>query len=120
MLWVVLAGVLLVGGCAALIGVTAFRAGNGADHAVNDFLNAAQHGDTAGALRFACPSATAQNVPSARSHSIVGVHVIDIDGKITADVTVDIVMMNGQTHRDDVLLERDAGAWLVCGVRRQS
>jgi hypothetical protein len=85
---------------------------------VNDFLHAAERGDSEKALRYACPSATAEDVPEARSHKVRGVQVTRSGGRTTAVVSVDLVLTNGETHHDAVFVEKDAGTWLVCGVQQ--
>lgn len=109
---------VVVSGCATFVGIKAWHAGSGADHAVNAFLDAAQRGDTTAALAHACPEATSADVPDVRSHHVRGIQVTRGDGRTTAQVTVTIVLADGTEHRDLVLVEKDGDRWLVCGVQR--
>jgi hypothetical protein len=134
-LWVVLAGVLAVGGCGALVatfGVRFYKEIDGAKVAVNDYLTAVEHHDTATAQGLLCDEAQTDAVTRAvdagiLQHHVVGVivqtsHTLGSDApdRKHADVTVDVTLAGGVRHRDVVDVAYEHQRWLVCGVIRSS
>jgi hypothetical protein len=132
-LWVVLAGVLLVGGCGAVLatlGVRGYHAMDDAKSAVNVFLTAVEHGDVAAAQALLCDEARPDAVQLAldshiTDHRVVGVVVQSNSGfgsdrpaHTSAQVTVDVTLAGDVHHRDVVDVEHEHGRWLVCGVIR--
>lgn len=118
-LWITL-GLLfvVVAGCSGVVAKVAYREIHGADMAVNHFLDAAEDGDTARALGYACPDWTVADVPTIRHHKVRSVNVHSGSGGATGEVTVDVTFPDGRRHRDVLRLEKHGGAWLVCDVQR--
>lgn len=128
----VLAAVLVVGGCAAVIGTVgyqAYRTIDGAKSALNDYLSAVERGDGPAAQRLRCdellPETFATTLePGIISHHIVGVGVSSGRGlgsdtpRSTATVTAEVTFGTGERRRDVFDLVRENGHWVVCGVQR--
>jgi hypothetical protein len=125
--------VLLFGGCAALVGtvgVHAVRQNNAARSAVDTFLTAVEHGDTATAQGLLCDQAQPDALQITLDSGIVQHRIVSVFVRRTsafgsggstresADVTVDVTLSTGIRHRDIVALEHQHGSWLLCGVTR--
>jgi hypothetical protein len=133
LVWVIVAGALTLGGCGAVVatfGVRVYHQMDDAKAAVNDFLTAIEAGDEPTAQGLLCDEAAPDAVQRSFGsgvvhHQVVSVFVRSTHGfgsdqsrRTSADVTVDVLLRNGASHRDVVDVEKEHGRWLVCGVTR--
>ena len=128
--WVIVASVLAVGGCGALIGtvgVKLYRQMDDAKNAVDDYLLAIEHDDLAAAQALVCdelrpdePQRTAE--AGLVAHRVIGAASVhsnfgsDEGNRTSATVTVNVTLAGGVRHRDIVDVEYEHDRWLFCGV----
>jgi hypothetical protein len=130
---VIIAAVLVVGGCGAVVatfGVKVFHEINGARETADDFLSAVERGDSAAAKALLCDEALPETVPEQLpfERQIVSYRVRDVavrrssgfgsDGstQATADATADLTLAGGAHQREVLFLRREHNAWRVCVV----
>jgi len=122
----VLAVCCVGGGIAAYFG---FRAVSGAlgppREATEAFIRDLQNGDAASAYGKLCTATRsavtqdrfAEMVSNRRPSSlkVVATNVSNFNGKVSATVTANLTYSDGFTDRHDFHLQREGGAWKVCG-----
>jgi hypothetical protein len=94
--------------------------------ATETFVTDLQAGDYAGAYRLLCadtqaafPQNTfiqaAQSQPHIATHRTIGSNVSNVNGRLSAQVTMDLTMNSGFVERHVFLLVREGADWKVCG-----
>jgi len=118
--------------CAGAVigGVTLFRSANSANNAVRDatesFVTDLQSGDYAGAYGQLCAdtrtafsqsqfSQGVQSQPRITSHNLTGSSVSNVNGRVSAQVAMDLTLDSGFVERHIFVLVKEGGVWKVCG-----
>lgn len=125
-------GVVALLCCAGAVigGIQLFRSANSANDAVRQateaFVTDLQGGDYAGAYGQLCAdtrsnfsqsqfSQGVQSQPRITSHSLTGSSVSNVNGRVSAQVAMDLTLDTGFVERHVFVLVKEDGVWKVCG-----
>ncbi|GAA1565258.1 hypothetical protein GCM10009827_103540 [Dactylosporangium maewongense] len=98
-----------------------------AQAAAEAYVGALESGDFAAAYGLACAATRGEHTqddyvaalgrqPKIQSHKVVGTFIRNVNGKTSADITMDVVYAEGSPKRYVFTLVEEGDAWKVCGV----